>query len=96
MKIHIDKEYRAPYQHYKGDIWISQQDDSKDIQGTNIAIIDQDDRVRVLGYIRRIGDKWDKGNGELVSLEEKVWQVLKSYGWADRYCHKLLGEKEKA
>lgn len=81
------------YQHYKGDIWISKQKESLEIQGTNIVVL-KNEELKVLGYVIRKNDQWTYTHSKYVSLEEMVWSVLKSCGWSDEYCNKILTDKE--
>lgn len=87
----IKKSEYGRYQHYKGDIWISEQTD-REIQGTNIAVL-QKEEFKVLTYVIRNGDTFSfngvKSKG--VTLDEIVWRSLKMIGWRDSYCYTLLG-----
>ncbi|MCR8994595.1 hypothetical protein [Brevibacillus laterosporus] len=81
------------YQHFKGDIWISKLDNTKEIQGTNIAFKSEsheNGELRVLGYVIRKGEHWTYDHSKYYTLEDIVWSVLKSQGWHDEYCNELL------
>ncbi|MDC3424228.1 hypothetical protein NC797_06865 [Aquibacillus sp. 3ASR75-11] len=90
----IKGPYDVTYQHYKGNIYISKQNPSQEIQGTNIALGDpfySDKDLRVLGYVIRKGGKWTHNHDKYMDLDEIIWSVLKSYGWYNEYCYQLLG-----
>jgi hypothetical protein len=79
------------YELYKGDIWISKQDRSKEIQGTNIAMLQHNGKMKVLYYVIRNGDRWTFTHNEYFTLDEIVWKCLKAMGWHDEFCNKVLG-----
>lgn len=78
-------EFGVEYELFKGDIWTSKQDFNKDIQGTNVAHLQNDGTLRVLSYVIR------KGNEEDNNLKVEVWNTLKSYGWYDEVCNRMMG-----
>lgn len=79
-------KYNNEYSLYKGHVWLTKLDQEKELQGANVAIVEQNGEIRVLSYIL-VGKETD--------LDKKVWDTLRSYGWADKYCYKLLGEENK-
>ena len=88
MKTIKESKY-GNYEHYKGDIWISEYT-NKPSQGMNIAEVSRGE-LRVLAYVVRKGDEIEYNTGKRVSLAQGIWNTLKSYGWTDEACNRRLG-----
>jgi hypothetical protein len=83
-------------QHYKGRVYITKQDDTKEIQGTTIFVQlhkAEPEELNSVAYIIRKGDKWTFDHNNYYPLDEIILRALEMVGWTEEFIHLLLTEE---
>jgi hypothetical protein len=86
-KIIMEGSFNVKYEKYSGKVWVSVQTDSPS-QGFNVATLQENGELRVLGYTNR-----DETKNR--TLDQAVHGILKSYGWFDHVINRLLAEDDE-